>query len=615
MSQAEELLNSLSTDEVAAYSVKSSSEPNIIIGIDRHITVPVSLRRIAVEHDHNVETVTFECPRYWDEHDLSKMAIYINYILANGYTDAYPADNVTAEDDIMFFTWTIKREVTQVSGGIKFLVCAKKTDDEGNEVNHWNSEICEDMYVSKGMETVPQIAAEYPDLITELLLRVKSVQDINIQANEMQAILEETQAVANTAEQIKNEALDASGHIKNSYSNAVKGEVSGGVIRVDDVSPVQHSIKARVHGGNFVDTTTIPLQDNTLDIYVSSVGEGYFEITSTSEYDGNGHVNTGIKLRDLCPQLVAGKQYVLSATTDSWNKCIYLAQLDYFWQFNSSITVTEEMLDCTIGLYGYAPYRGQEPGVCRTYNVQIVEVGAGITDYEPYINPSTVSVKRYGKNLINLSKCACSNCTIYNTGVKVAIENTYYCDIYLQYLRDFVQNNDGVTLTFSIGSLIPDTFIAIVVMYEDGTYMQTSSYTTSATLTIDNQGRTVKHIAIRPACKKEVFTDTTSIIPDIQLEIGSKATAFEIYNTEETLTPAIDGTVLATSLNPTVTMFTTTSGVTIEAEYNRDINTTVDFEILGECDVSSNYGPKVLYNANAVNAILLEIAALLEGLS
>ena len=56
------------------------SEEHIIIGRDRYITVPEGLKRIAVQYDHNVETVTFDCPRYWDEHDLSTMNIYINYI-------------------------------------------------------------------------------------------------------------------------------------------------------------------------------------------------------------------------------------------------------------------------------------------------------------------------------------------------------------------------------------------------------------------------------------------------------------------------------------------------------------------------------------------------------
>ena len=40
------------------------AEPHIVIDDDRYIAVPKKLRRLAVQHDHNVETVTFDCPRY-----------------------------------------------------------------------------------------------------------------------------------------------------------------------------------------------------------------------------------------------------------------------------------------------------------------------------------------------------------------------------------------------------------------------------------------------------------------------------------------------------------------------------------------------------------------------
>ena len=49
----------------------SISEPHIVIDSHRAITVPEQLKRIAVQFDHNFETVTFDCPRYWDGHDLS----------------------------------------------------------------------------------------------------------------------------------------------------------------------------------------------------------------------------------------------------------------------------------------------------------------------------------------------------------------------------------------------------------------------------------------------------------------------------------------------------------------------------------------------------------------
>ena len=60
MSKAEDLLNSLSDEEIMLYSTAVGEEGHIIIGSDRTVTVPDELKKIAVQYDHNVETVTFD---------------------------------------------------------------------------------------------------------------------------------------------------------------------------------------------------------------------------------------------------------------------------------------------------------------------------------------------------------------------------------------------------------------------------------------------------------------------------------------------------------------------------------------------------------------------------
>lgn len=168
MATADELLNNL--------TMQPNPEGHIVINGDRFITVPANLKRLGVQYDHNMETVVFDCPRYWDDRDMSKMAIYINYKLSNGYTDRYPVDNVVADDEVIHFEWTISRNVTQVAGTISFLVCVMKTDEEGNEERHWNSELCQACHISAGMETEESPTDMYPDLVTQLLLRMNAVE-------------------------------------------------------------------------------------------------------------------------------------------------------------------------------------------------------------------------------------------------------------------------------------------------------------------------------------------------------------------------------------------------------------------------------------------------------
>lgn len=180
---AEELLLSLTDEELEKYAAKQNpaNEEHIVIGSDRFITVPDALKRIAVQFDHDVETVTFDCPRYWDGLDMSKMKIYINYMRADGKMGAYIAQNIAVDKDrpyVMHFDWTISNVVTEIHGDISFLVCIKKADADGNEKNHWNSELCEDMYVSEGMECQEILIKEYPDIITQLLVRMDYCEDI-----------------------------------------------------------------------------------------------------------------------------------------------------------------------------------------------------------------------------------------------------------------------------------------------------------------------------------------------------------------------------------------------------------------------------------------------------
>lgn len=181
MSQANELLDSITDDELATYIAEPSDEPHIVIDSNRRITVPEQLKRIAVQYDHNVETVTFDCPRYWDGIDLSTMRIYINYMLPNGNTGGALATNISideTDDSIMHFNWTITGDVTEYKGKLSILVCTKETGSDGDNKKHWNTELNTDMYISAGLDCVEPILQAYPDIITQLLVRMESVNAI-----------------------------------------------------------------------------------------------------------------------------------------------------------------------------------------------------------------------------------------------------------------------------------------------------------------------------------------------------------------------------------------------------------------------------------------------------
>lgn len=180
MSLADDLLN-LSSNKFNSRLAHMETEPHIVIGEDRFITVPDELKRIAVQYDHRVETVTFDCPRYWDGYDMSKMKIYINYTRSDGLLGMYIAENVFADEqlpNIMHFDWTLTRNVTGINGPIVFMVCVKRVDREGNEEVHWNSERNLDMYISEALEGEEVIQDLYPDIFTQMLQRMDEIESV-----------------------------------------------------------------------------------------------------------------------------------------------------------------------------------------------------------------------------------------------------------------------------------------------------------------------------------------------------------------------------------------------------------------------------------------------------
>ena len=183
MSQAEDLLNSLIAD--------SEVEEHIIIGNDRFIQVPQNLKKIAVQYDHNVRTVTFDCPRYSDGRDLSKMIISVNYLRPDGEPGLYTVKEIRideTDETLMHFDWVIEDDVTAANGTLSFLICAKKTNSDGINENHWNTELNQEMTISKGLNCTESIIKRYPDLIAQILTRLDDVEvEVNAAKEEANA--------------------------------------------------------------------------------------------------------------------------------------------------------------------------------------------------------------------------------------------------------------------------------------------------------------------------------------------------------------------------------------------------------------------------------------------
>ena len=205
MSLAENLLNSL--DETAYENTRIASggieEEHIVVDASRTITVPANLKTIAVIGDKDIETVTFDCVRYWDGHDLSTFAIYINYILPNGDKGTYIPKSITKLDDIFTFDWEIGSEITYAQGKLTFWIVAKLTDDSGDLIKQWSSLQNSECTIARGGDKI-----YVPEKQTD--------QDVISQA------ISVSRAAAERAEEAAERAEAAAGGLSEANENRIK---------------------------------------------------------------------------------------------------------------------------------------------------------------------------------------------------------------------------------------------------------------------------------------------------------------------------------------------------------------------------------------------------------
>ena len=141
----------------------------------RTITVPDTEKIFGVFSDGNTERKHFRCPKIvGDNIDLSTMHLYINYQNANGQKYPYLVEDIRTDGDYITFSWLIGPDVVAYKGQIKFIVCAKKGD---GTIPEWNTTLAEGT-VLEGLEATDEVVERNPDIITQLLNRMREVEKI-----------------------------------------------------------------------------------------------------------------------------------------------------------------------------------------------------------------------------------------------------------------------------------------------------------------------------------------------------------------------------------------------------------------------------------------------------
>ena len=161
-----------------------------------------------------------------------------------------------------------------------------------------------------------------------------------------------------------------------------------------------------------------------------------------------------------------------------------------------------------------------------------------------------------GKNFLNLDNCNLIDCkiaSITNSTIQCAINNRYFASIYP---NDMPINNTAIT--FSQKQILPDKKMTIVeygIKTTEANGTNTNYVTKSlGNLAYKGDGH---HIELRTNRSDTAFTDTTTIIENLQLEVGTVATPFEPYR-GQTYTADFGETVYGGTLDWTTGVLTKT---------------------------------------------------------
>lgn len=221
MSLATTLLKSLGENAFDESYAQNIGEPHIVINASREVIVPEELRIIAVKSDKDIETVTFDCVRYWDDNDLSTFAIYLNYVLPDGEPGTYIPDDIVANEgeDVFHFDWKIKDNITRKSGKISFAITAIKTklqDGEYVEEKRWSSLLNNDCSIAAGLDISSSTSDEEDaSLIAQISALLEKIQGFDIV---------QTSGQSTTAVMSQKATTDLFSSVKVSFSPSIANE-------------------------------------------------------------------------------------------------------------------------------------------------------------------------------------------------------------------------------------------------------------------------------------------------------------------------------------------------------------------------------------------------------
>lgn len=352
---------------------------------------------------------------------------------------------------------------------------------------------------------------------------------------------------------------------QNIYANALKGKETGEIISASDVSPIEHDINLKVESKNLIPFKNKSYKNgqyvagqtyeiNGVSFTVNNDGSVYAVGTATGSYS--------IFYLYTAPTIEKGNDVVtLSGSPEGSSATTYFLRLrndnavtGIYEDYGSGVTIK----NANVSKSSIAIIVLQGQSIDATCFPKL-EYGTKPTEYEPYIDPTSVMVTGCGKNL-------------WSSGdVQTTVSS--YAAITLDME---LQAGTAYTLTADVTST--DTDDNMCAIYDANNL--------SKPLCLITRGVEQSVTFIPPKNCKTLFMfasvtgnasrGDTATYSRIQLELGDTATEYEPFK-GVSYTSNADGTVTGIrSVNPNMTFAADTKGVNLTCEYNKDINKVIE---------------------------------------
>lgn len=408
-------------------SVQSNEERIIIDPITRVINIPEDYV-IGVESDEKSDRMYFQCPKIvGDNVDLSKLKLYVNFENANKERDNYFVDDVTVSEGNILFSWLFSRKVTKYKGDVKFIVCAKKSED--SLTLEWNTTVAKGLSL-EGIEVElsdeeQSIASDYLIQLEKELSALAETENnrlLTTSSNQITSITNKGSEQVQLVENASKKALDS---IPSTYSDlqkqvdtieSVTNSSATGIVETTHTTngykylgnSAEKPIKQIVIKGNTVQNSTkgyqlFYLPDDTIisNGVTTTIKDGLISCEGTAAVNGWFDVS-----RKLNISLKQGIEYTFSINKALSVRCA-LKTFEDAGRIDRNITIGKTSMQFTPDSDISSAYVWIAAPAGTNIDIQFrvqVEKGSTAHDYEPYTGGKPSPSPLFPQEVIGVDK-------------------------------------------------------------------------------------------------------------------------------------------------------------------------------------------------------------------